>query len=88
MPEGYYREYTGETPGSPDRGARRIVGGGDTPTDPDVLYYTADHYASFCEIAESGISESERLLPDEAATHYRVYTVPAPGPDHPETGRR
>lgn len=42
---GYYREYTVETPGSPDRGARRLVIGeaGDT-------YYTADHYASFDRI--------------------------------------
>ena len=45
-----YREYTVETPGSPDRGARRIVtGGGDT--DPEVWYYTEDHYESFCEFA-------------------------------------
>lgn len=28
-PYGYYREYTVETPGSHDRGARRIVTGGD-----------------------------------------------------------
>jgi guanyl-specific ribonuclease Sa len=49
-PTGYYREYTVPTPGSPDRGARRIVAGGNQPTDPDVAYYTADHYASFCEI--------------------------------------
>ena len=42
---GYYREYTVETPGSDDRGARRIVGG-----DEDELYWTADHYASFARI--------------------------------------
>ena len=42
MPEGYYREYTVETPGSDDRGARRIVGG-----DEGELYYTDDHYNSF-----------------------------------------
>jgi guanyl-specific ribonuclease Sa len=41
---GYYREYTVETPGSPDRGARRIVAGGDPP---EVYYYTDDHYRSF-----------------------------------------
>ncbi|TWD79352.1 ribonuclease T1 [Kribbella amoyensis] len=46
---GYYHEYTVETPGSPDRGARRLVGGGET-TDPENLYYTDDHYASFCEV--------------------------------------
>jgi guanyl-specific ribonuclease Sa len=54
QPTGYYREYTVPTPGSPDRGARRIVAGGTTPTDPDVSYYTADHYASFCEIGGTG----------------------------------
>jgi ribonuclease T1 len=41
-PMGYYSEYTVETPGSPDRGARRIVGGTD-----GELYYTDDHYDSF-----------------------------------------
>lgn len=45
-PRGYYHEYTVETPGSDDRGARRIVGG-----DHDkILYYTDDHYASFSRI--------------------------------------
>ncbi len=43
-PRGYYREYTVPTPGSPDRGARRIVTGG---TPPSVWYYTDDHYRSF-----------------------------------------
>jgi ribonuclease T1 len=43
-PRGYYREYTVDTPGSPDRGARRIVTGGDPP---EVYYYTDDHYRSF-----------------------------------------
>jgi guanyl-specific ribonuclease Sa len=43
-PRGYYREYTVPTPGSPDRGARRIVSGGHPP---EVLYYTDDHYRSF-----------------------------------------
>lgn len=40
---GYYHEYTVETPGSDDRGARRIVTG--EPEQED--YYTADHYESF-----------------------------------------
>ena len=44
---GYYREYTVPTPGSADRGARRIVTG-DKP--PVVYYYTADHYKSFQRI--------------------------------------
>jgi ribonuclease T1 len=43
---GYYREYTVETPGSPDRGARRIVTG-----DGGEFYYTDDHYRSFRRIA-------------------------------------
>ncbi|MEU6704057.1 ribonuclease domain-containing protein [Streptomyces wuyuanensis] len=42
-PSGYYHEYTVETPGSPDRGARRIVTGDADRED----YYTADHYESF-----------------------------------------
>jgi ribonuclease T1 len=48
---GYYREYTVVTPGSRDRGARRIVCGGRKPAAPDVCYYTQDHYASFRRIA-------------------------------------
>jgi ribonuclease T1 len=42
QPEGYYREYTVITPGSSDRGARRIVAG-----QRGELYYTDDHYESF-----------------------------------------
>jgi len=48
MPRGYYREYTVPTPGSRDRGARRIVSGGHPP---EVYYYTADHYRSFRRIS-------------------------------------
>mgnify|MGYP001230966346 CR=1 FL=1 len=44
---GYYREYTVETPGSPDRGARRIVAGAEGD-----LFYTEDHYDSFRQIEE------------------------------------
>ena len=44
---GYYREYTVETPGSDDRGARRIIGGVDGDR-----YYTDDHYDSFRQIIE------------------------------------
>ena len=47
---GYYREYTVQTPGAPNRGARRIVCGGARVTAPDACYYTADHYASFSRI--------------------------------------
>jgi ribonuclease T1 len=48
---GFYREYTVTTPGSRDRGARRIVCGGPQRT-PYACYYTADHYASFRKIVE------------------------------------
>ena len=40
--DGYYREYTVPTPGSDDRGARRIVAG-----NKGELYWTEDHYSSF-----------------------------------------
>lgn len=49
----YYREYTVETPGSHNRGARRIITGGGSETDPDVWYYTDDHYESFCSIPDA-----------------------------------
>ncbi|WP_444230478.1 ribonuclease domain-containing protein [Corynebacterium durum] len=49
----FYREYTVETPGVGHRGARRIVVGGGSDTDPDVWYYTDDHYESFCEIPDA-----------------------------------
>jgi len=39
---GYYHEFTVPTPGSPDRGARRVITGLD-----GEFYYTADHYESF-----------------------------------------
>ena len=48
---GHYREYTVKTPGSRDRGARRIVCGGKAPTQPDNCFYTDDHYTSFRQIA-------------------------------------
>jgi ribonuclease T1 len=41
-PSDYYREYTVPTPGSDDRGARRLVTGSS-----DEVYYTGDHYESF-----------------------------------------
>lgn len=44
---GYYREYTVVTPGSRDRGARRIVSGR-----VGEYWYTADHYRSFRRIRE------------------------------------
>ena len=45
QPSGYYHEYTVETPGSADRGARRIVTGGG-----GEQFSTDDHYVSFREI--------------------------------------
>jgi ribonuclease T1 len=43
---GYYREYTVPTPGSDDRGARRVIAG----DGGRQLFYTGDHYASFVRI--------------------------------------
>lgn len=50
-PRGYYREYTVPTPGSRDRGARRIVAGSPPETSGEY-YYTDDHYRSFRRIKE------------------------------------
>jgi ribonuclease T1 len=44
---GYYHEYTVPTPGSRDRGARRIIAGS-----RGEYYYTDDHYRSFKRIRE------------------------------------
>ena len=41
-PSGYYHEFTVVTPGSDDRGARRLIRG-----EKGETYYTNDHYASF-----------------------------------------
>ena len=49
----FYREYTVETPGLDHRGARRIVTGGGSETDPEVWTFTDDHYESFCEIPDA-----------------------------------
>ncbi len=45
--DGWYHEYTVPTPGSHDRGARRIVMGND-----GQRWYTSDHYGSFRRIRE------------------------------------
>lgn len=45
QPQGFYSEYTVITPGSKDRGARRIVAGED-----GSRFYTDDHYDSFREV--------------------------------------
>jgi ribonuclease T1 len=47
-PRGYYAEYTVPTPGSRDRGARRIITG-----DGGEYYWTADHYEHFDRIKRS-----------------------------------
>lgn len=44
--DGYYAEYTVDTPGVSHRGARRIVTGAS-----DEYYWTQDHYESFSRIA-------------------------------------
>ena len=41
-PRGYYHSYTVETPGSEDRGARRLITGAG-----GEYFYTRDHYDSF-----------------------------------------
>lgn len=54
-PRGYYREYTVPTPGTQNRGARRIIAGqggtGDVRTSGEY-YYTDNHYRSFRKIRE------------------------------------
>ncbi|CAL9601628.1 ribonuclease domain-containing protein [Saccharothrix sp. NPDC042600] len=45
----YYREYTVPTPGSDDRGARRLVTGRERE-----VYYTGDHYESFVVVDVTG----------------------------------
>ncbi|MGI5131752.1 ribonuclease domain-containing protein [Pseudonocardia sp. CA-107938] len=45
-PSGWYHEYTVPTPGSKDRGARRLVTGGSPGPDRQV-FYSGDHYRSF-----------------------------------------
>jgi len=49
-PGNWYQEYTVITPGSSDRGARRVIAGND-----GGRFYTSDHYASFREVL-SGVS--------------------------------
>ena len=49
---GHYREYTVETPGARNRGARRLVCGGLPVVAPKACWYTGDHYASFKRIVQ------------------------------------
>jgi len=46
LPDGDYREYTVDTPGSSNRGTRRVV----TDDGTDSFYYSDDHYGSFVQI--------------------------------------
>ena len=48
---GYYHEYTVQTPGAKNRGARRIVCGG-PKNSPEACYYTSDHYQTFARVRE------------------------------------
>lgn len=50
-PRGYYHAYTVRTPGSADRGQRRIVCGGPRRHTGDC-YYTDDYYTSFKRIVD------------------------------------
>lgn len=56
QPRGYYREYTVETPGSRDRGARRIIAGGRPPSE---FFYTDDHYRSFRRFTLDGTEDAQ-----------------------------
>ncbi|TWI13480.1 ribonuclease domain-containing protein [Aerolutibacter ruishenii] len=51
QPRGYYHEFTVDTPGSDDRGARRIVTGGNPPVE---YWYTDDHYRTFRRFEPNG----------------------------------
>ncbi|MEO8279483.1 MAG: ribonuclease [Ideonella sp.] len=51
-PRGFYREYTVKTPSSRDRGARRIICGGNPPSATESCFYTDDHYSSFRRIVQ------------------------------------
>jgi ribonuclease T1 len=48
---GYYHEYTVKTPRARNRGARRIIAGGN-PQSSGEYYYTDNHYQTFRRIQE------------------------------------
>jgi ribonuclease T1 len=52
--KGYYREYTVITPDARTRSTRRIITGGAPLTNPAQVFYTGDHYDSFCLITDAG----------------------------------
>lgn len=51
---GYYREYTVETPGVRNRGARRVIAGGGRKSAQEAqeYFYTDNHYITFRRIIE------------------------------------
>ena len=49
---GYYREYTVPTPGSRTGALAASCAAARRPANPEVCYYTDDHYASFRRIAQ------------------------------------
>jgi ribonuclease T1 len=51
QPRGYYTEYTVRTPGAKNRGARRLVVGGEPQTSKEI-YYTDDHYQTFKRVKQ------------------------------------
>jgi ribonuclease T1 len=55
QPRGYYREYTVSAPGQRFPGPRRLITGGQEAlgAEPEIWFYSADHYESFCELAVS-----------------------------------
>jgi ribonuclease T1 len=72
QPHGYYREYTVTyNAASRSRGPRRIVCGGQQPSQPDACYYSPDHYKSFLRIAPPALRPSERLQQRSAAPKVR-----------------
>lgn len=48
---GYYHEFTVKTPKARNRGARRIISGGNPQTSGEY-YYTKDHYQTFQRVRE------------------------------------
>jgi len=67
---GYYTEYTVRTPGSRDRGARRIVAGRGLAGDPKrsgEYWYTGDHYRTWHRLRVPPPSQNATQL-DCAAT--------------------
>lgn len=48
---GYYHEFTVKTPRARNRGARRIIAGGNPQTSGEY-YYTQDHYRTFQRIKQ------------------------------------